>query len=101
MAGSGQDKEKSVGSQWMDHFVSLEKQSDCEASRTPNVQVDANYTDHTGRSHSRLGSHVSHDEETKNLRIEIYQLRKRLRHKQRDEFPPNSETNSDEDHSCR
>lgn len=101
MAGSGSNKEEYVGSLRKDHFVSLERRRDCEANRTLSVQVDAKYTNHTSRSHSRPGIHVSHDEETRNLRLEIDQLRKKLCCKQRDAPLPSSETDLDEDRSYK
>jgi len=78
MAGSRQNREESVGSQCVDHCVSLERRRDREANRTPNVRVETDYTDHTSRSHLRPRSHISHDEETRNLRLEIDHLRKKL-----------------------
>ena len=50
MVNSGQNREESVGSQHVDHFVSLERMRDREANRTPSVQVETDYTDHTNRS---------------------------------------------------
>ena len=67
-----------MGSQRVDHFVSWERRRDREANRTPCVQVETDYTDHTSRSHSRPRSHISHDEEIRNLRLEIDHLRKKL-----------------------
>ena len=67
-----------MGSQWVDHFVNLERRKDRKANRTPSVRVENDYTDHTSRSHSRPGIHISYDEETKNLRLEIDHLCKKL-----------------------
>ena len=50
MVNSGQNREESVGSQRVDHFVSLERMRDREANRTPSVQVEMDYIDHTNRS---------------------------------------------------
>ena len=90
--GSGPNREESVGSQREDHFVNLERRRDHEASV---------HTDHTGRSHSRTGSHISYDEETRNLRLEIDHLRRKLWRKRREASPPSSETDSDEDGNYR
>ena len=65
-----------MGLQRVNHFVSLERKRDREANRTPSERVETDYTDHTSRSHSRPGSHISHDEETRNLKLEIDHLRK-------------------------
>ena len=49
--------------------------------------------DHTIRSHSRPESHISHDEETRNLRLEIDHLRKKLRRKEhvrQNRMPPSN-----------
>ena len=51
------------------------------------------YKDHTNRSQSRTGSHVSHEQETRNLRLEIDHLRKKLHrrvHVKGDRMPPSS-----------
>ena len=79
MASSRQNREESVGLQHVDHFVSLERRRDREANRTSSVPVETDYTNHTGRSHLRPRSHISHDEQTRNLRLEIDHLRKKLR----------------------
>ena len=77
MVGSRLNKEESVGSQRQDQFVNLERRRDREFNRTPSV-----HTTHTSRSHSRIGSHVSHGEETWNLRFEIDHLHRKLHRKQ-------------------
>ena len=61
MANSRQNREESVGLQRVNHFVSLERKRDREANRTPSVRVETDYMDHTSRSQSRPGSHISHD----------------------------------------
>lgn len=96
MVGLGPNREESIRSQREDHFVNLERRRDHKANRTPSV-----HTNHTSRSHSRTGSHVSYDEETRNLRLEIYHLRKKLRHKQREASPSSSKTDLDEDGNYR
>ena len=82
MVSSRQNRKESVGLQCVDHFVSLERRRDQKANRTPSVRVETDYTNHTDRSHLRPGSHISHDEETRNLRLEIDHLRKKLRHRE-------------------
>ena len=64
MATSRQDREESVGSQHEDHFVNLERRRDREYNPTPSIRVEAQYTELTGRSHLRTGSHVSHEQKT-------------------------------------
>ena len=65
-----------MGSQGEDQFVNLERR-DREVNQTPSV-----HTGHTSKSHSRTGSHVSHGEETRNLRLEIDHLHWKLQCKQ-------------------
>ena len=60
-----------MGSQHEDHFVNLEQRRDREVSV---------YTTHTSRSQSRTGSHLSHEEDTKALQLEIDHLNRKLRH---------------------
>ena len=40
MAGSRKNREEFVGSQHVDHFVSMERRRDREANRTPSVRVE-------------------------------------------------------------
>ena len=82
MEGSGPNREEFVRSQREDHFVKLERRRDHEANQTPSVHIN-----HTSRSHSTTRSHVSHDEETRNLGLEIYHLHKKLRRKQQEASP--------------
>ena len=65
----GPHREESVGSQREDQFVNLERRRDCKVNHPPSV-----HTSHTNRSHSRTGSHLSHGEETCNLKLEIDHL---------------------------
>ena len=81
MVELGLNREESIGSQREDYFVDLERRRNREASV---------HTNHTSRSHSRIGIHVSHDEETRNLRLEIDHLRRKLRRKQREATLPSS-----------
>ena len=92
MVGSRRNREESIGSQREDYFVDLERRRNREASV---------HTDHTGRIHSRTGIHISHDEETRNLKLEINHLRRKLRRKQREAALPSSKTDSVEDGDYR
>ena len=94
--GLRSNREESVGSQREDHFVNLEMRRDREVNDLSSV-----HTSHTIKSHSRTGSHVSHGEETQNLRLEIDQLCRKLRHKQREASPLSFGTDSSEDGSYR
>ena len=58
-------------------------------------------TTHTIRSHSRTGSHILHEEETRNLKLEVDHLHKKLHCKQRMASPPSSGSESGEDSSYR
>ena len=60
------------------HFTAHSPLYHLKLAWTPSVQVKTDYTDHTSRSHSRTGSHISYDEETRNPRLEIDHLRKKL-----------------------
>ena len=92
MVGSRPNCENFVRSQRQDHFLNLEQRKDRE------VNV---HTTHTSRSHSRSGSHVSHGEDTKNMQLEIYHLRRKLRRKQRRGTPSSLESQSDDDDSYK
>ena len=61
------------------------------------------YTTHTSRNHSRGGSHLFHDKNTKAMQLEIDHLKRSLRHEQRKQAPSNSDFSSDseEDGSYR
>ena len=50
VANSRQNRDESVGSQRVNHFVNLERRRDREANQTRKVRVEKNYTDHTNRS---------------------------------------------------
>lgn len=84
MANLEHNREEFVGSQCEDHFVNLERRRDREYNPTPSVRVETQLTEHIERSHSRTGSHVSHEQETWNLRLEIDHLRKKLHRRERD-----------------
>ena len=81
-----------MGSQCQDHFLNLERMRDQEVSV---------HTTHTGRSHSRNGSHVSHGEDTRNLHLEVDHLCRKLRRKQRRGSPSSSGSPSDDDDNYR
>ena len=65
MVGSGQNQEESIGSQCQDQFLNLERRRDQEFSV---------HTTHTGGSQSRGGSHLSHEENTRSMQLEIDHL---------------------------
>ena len=90
--GSESNREESVGSQREDQFVNLERRRDREVNHLPSM-----HTSHTSKSHSRTRSHVSHGEETQNLRLEIDHLCRKLHRKQREASPFSSRTDSSED----
>ena len=86
MANLEQNKEESIGSQRENQFVNLEQRK--ERHHTPSVMVESYHTERTERSHSRIGSHVSHDQETWKLQLEVDHLRKKLRRRERDRRDP-------------
>ena len=94
MVGLGPNWGELVGSQCQDQFLKLEWRRDREVSV---------HTMHTSRSQSRDGSHVSHEENTRSMQLEIDRLQRRLRHEQRRRTPSNStvSSNNDEDGSYR
>lgn len=100
MANLVQNREESVGSQKGDHFVNLERRRGREYNRTPSVMVETQHIKHTERSHSRSGSHVSHKQETRKLKLKIYHLRKKLCWRERDRRSPSPQS-SDESRQSR
>ena len=70
MVGLGPNRGEFVGSHRQDQFLNLKRRRDREIS----VHIV-----HSCRSQSRGGSHVSHEENTKSMQLEIDHLRKRLR----------------------
>ena len=62
MVGSSPNREESIGSQCQDHFLNLESRRDREVSI---------HTTQTSRSQSRSRSHVSHEENTRSMQLEI------------------------------
>ena len=59
------------------------------------------HTTHTSGSHSRIGSHISHGEDTRNLQLEIDHLRRKLRLKQWRGSPSSLGSQSDDDDNYR
>ena len=61
------------------------------------------HTTHTSRSQSRNGSHLSHEEDTKALQLEIDHLKRKLCHEQQKRTPSNFDSSIDdeENHSYR
>ena len=52
---------------------------------TPSVRVENQYIEHTERNHSRIGSHVSHEQDKRNLKLKNDHLRKNLRRSERNQ----------------
>ena len=94
MVGSGPNQAESMGSQYEDHFINLEWRMDWEVSVN---------TTHTNRSQSQNGSHLSHEEDTKALQLEIDHLKRKLCHEQQKRTPSNFDSSIDdeENHSYR
>ena len=70
MVGSGPNQAESMGSQRQDHFRDLEQKRDLEGSV---------HTTHN-KSQSRGGSHISHEENARNMQLEIDHLQRKLCH---------------------
>nr|POE84274.1 hypothetical protein CFP56_50768 [Quercus suber] len=68
MANFRGDREESMGSQRKDQFMNLERRRDCDVTQYPSIRDESINSDHISRSHSRLGSHLSREQETCNLR---------------------------------
>ena len=85
--GSGPNQEESVSSQGQDHFLNLE----CRRDREVSV-----HTAQTSRIQYRSRSHVSHEENTRSMQLEIDHLRRRLRREQRRKTPSSSDPSSDD-----
>ena len=71
--GSSPHQVESKGSQRQDDFLNLELKRDQEASV---------HTIHTGESQSRMGSHISHAKNAKDMQLEINHLKRKLCHEQ-------------------
>ena len=87
MVGSGPHQQESMGSQRQDNFLNLEHRRDQEG----NV-----HTTHTSRSHSRVGSHVSQEQNNRPMQLEIDHLKKELRHARRKQTPSNFDVSFDD-----
>ena len=85
MVGSGLKREESIRSQRQDHFLNLEQRRDREVSV---------HTTHTSRSHSRSGSHISHEKNIRTMQLEIDRLKRKLRHERQRRTPSNSDFSS-------
>ena len=94
MVGLGSHQAESMGSQRQDHFRDLERQRDREGSVC---------TTHTSRSQARGKSHVSQEENARNMEREIDHLKRSLRHERRKRAPSNPDFSSkgEEDDSYR
>ena len=55
------------------------------------------HTTHTSRSQSRSGNHLSHEENTKAMQLEIDHLKRKLCHEWRRRTPSNSDFSSDDE----
>ena len=92
MANLEKNREESVGSQRENQFVNLERMRD--RHHTLSVMVESYHTKCTERSHSRIGSHVSHDQEMRKLQLEVDRMHRKLRRRERDRrnpSPPSSD----------
>ena len=94
MVGSGPNQAESMGSQCQGHFCDLEQRRDREGSV---------HTTHASMSHSRGGSHLSHEKNTKAMQLDSDHLKRSLHHERRKQTPSNSDFSSDgeEDSSYR
>ena len=86
MVGSGSNQAESMESQRQDYFYELKQRRDREGSV---------HTTHTSKSHSRGGSHLSQEKDTKAKQKEIDHLKRSLRHERRKRAPSNSNLSSD------
>ena len=71
MVGLGLHQEESMGSRRQDDFLNLERKRDQEGST---------HTTHTSKSHSRVRSHISQEQNERAMQREIDDLKKKLRH---------------------
>ena len=94
MVGLGLHQVESIGSQCQDHFRNLEQRRDWEESV---------HTTHTTKSQSRVGSHVSHERNAKDMQLKIDHLKRSLHHEWRKRAPSKSNfsSNEEEDSSYR
>ena len=94
MVGSGSHQAESMGSQRQDHFHDLERQRDRERSVR---------TTHISRSQAHGKSHVSQEENARNMQREIDHLKRSLRHERWKRAPSNPDFSfrGEEDDSYR
>ena len=71
MVRSGSHQQESMGSQQQDDFLNLERRRDREGSV---------HTTHTSKSYSRVGSHVSQEQNNRAMQRGIDHLKKELHH---------------------
>ena len=88
MVGSCPNREESTGSQPQDHFINLEHKRDREASV---------YTTHTSGSHSQDRSYISHEENARNMQLEIDHLKRKLCHERWRRTHSNLDFSSDDE----
>ena len=88
MVVSSSNHKESIGSQCQDHFLNLKQRRDREVSM---------HTTHTSRSHSQNGSHISHEENTRAMQLEIDRLKRKLRRERRRRTPSNSKFSSSDE----
>ena len=88
MANLEQNKEESIGSQRENQFVNLEERRD--RYHTPSVMVKSYHIERTERTHSRIGSHVPHNQETRKLQLEVDCLHRKLQRREHDRRDPSS-----------
>ena len=77
-----------MGFRRQDHFLHLERRRDQEGSV---------HTIHTSRSQSRTMSHTSHEENARNMQLEIDHLKRMLCHKRQRRTLSNSDFSSDDE----
>ena len=88
MVGLGLHIAESMGSQLQDHFRDLEWKRDWEGSV---------HTTHTSKSQFWSKSHVPHDENARNMQLEIDHLKRSLHHERKKRAPSNSDHSSDDE----
>ena len=88
MIGSGPNLEESIRSQRQDHFVNLECRREWEVS----IHIG-----HTSKSHSRSGSHLSHEENIRAMQLEINHLKRKLCHERQRQTPSKFDFFSDDE----
>ena len=96
MVGSSSHQAESMGSQRQDHFRDLERQKDQKGSVC---------TTHTNKSQAYSKSHVSWEENPRNMQREIDHLKRSLHHERRKRAPSDPEFSSegekDDSYKCR